>query len=442
MSIEKMTLINLYGDRAKLEEVILKCSEYKTFYPQPAVTYSDKIKGFAPLNEENPYADLLKRIIEIAGVTGLTLDYGKDHDHDLNPKTANQFLDRFQQKLIESNAQRDIFVETIRGHYKALEHLTHIEGLDISLDDIFSTKFLEVRFGRLPVDNFQKLGYYSDHLFIYISLDDDGSYNWGVYVTTEDEAPKIDHIFASLNFERIQIPNYITGIPNFARVNLQAQINTEEAGLAALNTDLASLVEANRAEFCHIFSCAKFLDKFFDMRKFVLVTGNMLHITGFVPSKEVRQFMNLFSGIENLTVKPVPVDADSHLIPPTRLKNNAFVKPFEIFTEMFGLPDYNSTDPTPLVALILYLIFGIMLGDMGLGLVLALAGALLWKWKGMRLGQVMSRLGFNLLLFWLFIRLCLWRQNTSHRFFHWRIRTGGHPARALCKSQSLLYVGA
>jgi V/A-type H+/Na+-transporting ATPase subunit I len=68
---------------------------------------------------------------------------------------------------------------------------------------------------------------------------------------------------------------------------------------------------------------------------------------------------------------------------PVRLKNPALVKPFELLTSAYGTPAYTSLDPTPLVGLSFLLMFGVMFGDVGHGLVLALIGGLLLlKLKG------------------------------------------------------------
>ena len=64
-----------------------------------------------------------------------------------------------------------------------------------------------------------------------------------------------------------------------------------------------------------------------------------------------------------------------------------------MFVEMYGIPDYDGIDPVPIVALTYSLLFGIMFGDVGQGIVVILAGLLLSKWKGMKLGEVMMRIG-------------------------------------------------
>ena len=49
-----------------------------------------------------------------------------------------------------------------------------MENLNVSLDDIFACKYLEVRFGRIPLDNAGKPKYYDDRLFFFQPLSEDG----------------------------------------------------------------------------------------------------------------------------------------------------------------------------------------------------------------------------------------------------------------------------
>lgn len=58
---------------------------------------------------------------------------------------------------------------------------------------------------------------------------------------------------------------------------------------------------------------------------------------------------------------------------PTILKNNNLIAPFENVTEMYNLPKYNEIDPTPLLAPFYFVFFGMMVADLGYGLLLWLA---------------------------------------------------------------------
>jgi V/A-type H+-transporting ATPase subunit I len=62
---------------------------------------------------------------------------------------------------------------------------------------------------------------------------------------------------------------------------------------------------------------------------------------------------------------------------PVELSNPELFKPFEVLVRPFSLPRYGSLDPTPYVAVFLPMFFGLILGDVGYGLLLATLGVLL-----------------------------------------------------------------
>jgi V/A-type H+-transporting ATPase subunit I len=59
---------------------------------------------------------------------------------------------------------------------------------------------------------------------------------------------------------------------------------------------------------------------------------------------------------------------------PLLLSNPPWARPFEIFSRALGMPASNDADPTPLLAVVVPLMFGYMFGDVGQGLLLAAAG--------------------------------------------------------------------
>ncbi len=61
---------------------------------------------------------------------------------------------------------------------------------------------------------------------------------------------------------------------------------------------------------------------------------------------------------------------------PVKLQNNWFTKPLNMVTEMYSLPAYSGVDPNPLMAPFFILFYGIMLADMGYGLLMMLASVI------------------------------------------------------------------
>jgi len=66
---------------------------------------------------------------------------------------------------------------------------------------------------------------------------------------------------------------------------------------------------------------------------------------------------------------------------PVVLKNPSYFKPFENFTRLLPLPSYASYDPTPFIGVFFPLLFGMILGDTGYGLVLLVSSGLLIRRK-------------------------------------------------------------
>ena len=64
---------------------------------------------------------------------------------------------------------------------------------------------------------------------------------------------------------------------------------------------------------------------------------------------------------------------------PVKLKNNALTKPLNMVTEMYSLPAYDGVDPNPLMAPFFILFYGIMMADMGYGLLMMIASVVVLK---------------------------------------------------------------
>lgn len=66
---------------------------------------------------------------------------------------------------------------------------------------------------------------------------------------------------------------------------------------------------------------------------------------------------------------------------PVQLKNNKFTEGLNMVTEMYSLPMYGSVDPNPIMAPFFILFYGIMMADMGYGLLMMLIGWLVMTKK-------------------------------------------------------------
>ena len=102
-----------------------------------------------------------------------------------------------------------------------------------------------------------------------------------------------------------------------------------------------------------------------------LSTSKVDIIEGYVPTKKEEEFKNLLTKVlgEDYYLEINPADRDDANVP-IILENNAFAEAYENTTAMYSLPKYNEIDPTPLLAPFYAFFSGMMVGDLGYGLLL------------------------------------------------------------------------
>lgn len=101
-------------------------------------------------------------------------------------------------------------------------------------------------------------------------------------------------------------------------------------------------------------------------------------LVGWVPCEDVGKLEALLSGFccaWELT-DPAP---EEYPDVPVKLKNNKLTWPLNMVTEMYSLPAYDGVDPNPLMAPFFILFYGIMMADMGYGLLMILASIIITK---------------------------------------------------------------
>jgi len=136
--------------------------------------------------------------------------------------------------------------------------------------------------------------------------------------------------------------------------------------------------------------------------KYLRKTERTYLLSGWIPTTlresfvhEIRKTTQNRCVIEEIPAENIPSVREGKVQVPVELNNPRLLKPFEILTKAYGIPAYYSIDPTPLLGISLLLMFGVMFGDVGHGLVLCITGLLL----AMR-GKKASLQSAGLLLFY------------------------------------------
>ncbi|MBE6845634.1 MAG: ATPase [Ruminococcus sp.] len=397
MSIEKMEYLSIVGLMDDLDETLKKCVESGCFHINEI---SDEQDSMVRVDGENPYKPLLKRIVSMnMGADFEFKELPAEQITHLTPDDIEQDVSLLESKLRVLSDEIENLSGAISERKRAAIQLSHLKGMKNDLQKLFTCTHIEPRFGRMPVESFQKLSYYEDKPFIFIPYDDDGNYKWGIYFAPLENIREVNNIFKSLYFEKIWLPDFITDTPEEECEKLKNHIDTLEKRLDEKQSEYNILVAENKQVINSSFCRIKYLYDLYELRRYALCYKDKFYLSGYVPKKQYNEFLNLAEAVPSVSIVSKPAENDSQTKVPVKLKTNRFAKPFSMFVEMYGLPSYGGFNPTNLVAWTYTLMFGIMFGDLGQGLLISLIGFIVYKKSGNLLGAILQRVGISSAVF-------------------------------------------
>ncbi len=357
MAIVKMKFVEASTDRDHLDSMLLKGIGSGMLDVEPASNIVTEDNGGKMISEENPYADYRQTLQNFAHAVGFSFDPDRKPSRTYSKEEIEKFLGELNEKFgITSDAGEVILTP---DDEKALDALSVC-----GFERIHACNYLNFGFGRMPRESFPKLSAYRDVNFVHHRLHENKQYIWMVYVTSDSYAEEVAKIFQSLYFEPMEIPP----------------------------VDVHRLLHQYEDQLNDIFAYCSQRNEIISQYKYVSIFDEKYLLSGFVQASQVQAYEDAFNGEPvTFTVKE-PEDVPQFKCP-TLLKNNWFAKPFELFVDMYSTPAYGDFDPTFFLAVTYCILFGIMFGDMGQGIILMIIGFLFEK-KGKLFG-IIGRVGIT-----------------------------------------------
>ncbi len=203
---------------------------------------------------------------------------------------------------------------------------------------------------------------------------EDGSYI-GLLTTEKDLATKLKEGLRDNRIPEIALPAYLEGL------SLPEKIRATRARQEALGADVAALDKEARDFALSWRGLYENVRDWLRRRLALLRTSASMYETdrcfvlyGWMPSASVEGLRKTLVAKHGETVvveerEILQQDLDEV---PVALRNPAYFKPFELLLRPLPTPRYSSIDPTPFIGIFFPLFFGMILGDIGYGLVLLL----------------------------------------------------------------------
>ena len=163
----------------------------------------------------------------------------------------------------------------------------------------------------------------------------------------------------------------------------QAAAAAEES-LKALAEEKAALIEELKAENVHRDELKLASDKLAtrvamaEAEERIVGTESTLVLEGWMPEEREEELEKVFERFDCAWELRDP-EEDEYPEVPVKLKNNQITNALNMVTNMYSLPAYGSVDPNPLMAPFFILLYGLMMADMGYGILMIVAALVAMK---------------------------------------------------------------
>ena len=286
----------------------------------------------------------------------------------------------------------------IKDIQKQVMPISHLKNISINLQDLYNLKYMNFRYGKIPIDNYEEMKneIVKMNLTI-IEAEREENFLWLIYFMPNNITDKVDSFFKVMKFERVWLPGEITGTPIEFINKVNKFIEQNNNSIERIQKQLEEYRESIGKNLLNNYYQLKLLEKINKIKKYMAHDNKgAFYFVGWIPEQ------NLKALIPKLEKDEIEYTIKNHdevaTIPPTKLKNPKIVKPFESIVKMYGVPNYSELDPSIFVAITAFLMFGFMFGDVGQGFVILVIGLILMKMKK-SMGSIFLAGGISAILF-------------------------------------------
>lgn len=391
----RMTRVMIAGTKDIMEPTLSQLHKLNVLHITDYLEENADFKIGKPFKSASRHSEHLLSLRTIASQLGVV---GKELPRKHSAKELPLKIDEKITKL-----QKDVAVrfDELRGiEFKIKEKEDIISsvrpflGLPLSLDSYHGYDTVKVFTGYIGIDLEQKISGITKNFELFIGdFEKRPIFALFIPLTFAEEVQKIFQ--EERTYVEIKVP-VLKGNPPVILDELNKEVSVLKDRMASVDSELATI----KAEYSEFITAA---DEYLSIEtqkaeaplRFA-TSANAFIIDGWVPS---NKYVDLESNLKNVTggkafITKLTEEVKDEDIP-IELENPGPAKPFELLINTFATPKYREIDPSSVIFITFPLFYGIMLGDVGYGIILvALALFIKNKFKS----GALNSLGMILLL--------------------------------------------
>ena len=267
---------------------------------------------------------------------------------------------------------------------EALNEAKAFSNLNAPFADLDQLSYLTLRVGRLDPRRYTELKENLGDRAVIIPLDSSG--DRVLAAASRKGRFALDTELKRAEFVPINIPVGYKGVPTELLSGLTERLKNVDQELESISQRKQLFRQEYEGKLKFLISSYMMAGIIEQFKARLISTKNVYLLSGWVPEAEVTELVNELGkltedrvAIRSSNPEEVASVREGREKVPVSLDHGTFVKGFEGVVFSYGAPLYDTIDPTFLVAIFFTILFGIMFGDFGQGLVLFLLGFLTGK---------------------------------------------------------------
>jgi V/A-type H+-transporting ATPase subunit I len=277
-----------------------------------------------------------------------------------------------------------VALESLHGDIERLKNLKErlliLQKHQLRIDHLGDFRHIFVKAGLMQRELTPRLGRYTEGTSVaFTSFPESRKEDFLVITGLNDDKAHIENALPVLNFSELTFPSDIKPDPNEALFDVSTAIQQKTKEAEEIENTIREIGRKFREESKIYEPSVSGTLRMEEARSSLSRTGKMSLIHGWVPADRAKEatdtVLEATSGAAFVKLEdPGPQDN-----PPVKMENKGPLKSFELLTKLRGTPNYREIDPTPIMAVLFSVMFGLMFGDIGNGLVLTIIGVILSK---------------------------------------------------------------
>lgn len=333
----------------------------------------------------------IEQLLQIGGVSTPTVAGLDDATGEIDTAAINHRIDRLardveQYRSRQAEVQRQINrITDVRRQLAAVEQTqaAALIGTRVGAPgDRGAHRFLEIRYGHVSTSRVGDLDREIGRLSgLVVDAGEAGRDRAVLVVSMKRNASEIARVLSDSGFREQELPRMPEGEGIDALEEADARIARLEAEQAEQGERIRAIVTDRRPQLEREWREIRVVELLLTIRGESSESNHASVFSGWVAKRQrerveaaVREAAAGACHLEWHTAHEVEIAGPTRVRVPVELRNPRFLEPFQMLVTNFGVPEYGTIDPTPIVAIAYLLMFGLMFGDAGHGLVLVALG--------------------------------------------------------------------